>query len=171
MYSDIFLIVSSTLALLASAIAVNNWYSLSKGTEDRNRIIRNGIIFTAIVLTLVSLLFFEYGKEVFNRTSTPIPKEIVDISGSYIGYFINDLGQQEPTYLKIEYDEIADSIKFHFKNSVTIICNAEYEIDENIVNVIGLGKGYVKQENGFVIIESSVYQDKKWKFTKDLMQY
>jgi hypothetical protein len=174
MLDAFYIIVSSSLAFLSGVISISNWIkSLNKefDTQERWRMKIIGTVGAFIVVGFVSFLYFYFGRELFNAHPEPIKKEIIDISGCYTGYFVDDLGQEIPTYLRIEDDFQTDSVILYFKNAFSSTCKAKYEKEDNSLNTFLLGKGIVRQAKGFVIIESPENQKNKWKFTKDLMCY
>lgn len=93
--------------------------------------------------------------------------ENYEIAGSYSGYFIDDLNSKIPTYLKIEINEVTGVIKFFFKNQYSFMEVGYFTNEKHILDINKLGRGWVKKENDYLIIESF---DEKWMFKKDFLR-
>lgn len=98
----------------------------------------------------------------------PIPEEkpeIIDISGSFFGYTINNLGKKNSIYLLIENrnDSIIGTMKFD-RTEIYLIA---YDQQNMMVSFDSVFVGKVEQKLDEVIIED-INEPIKWRFSKRL---
>jgi len=166
MYIDLYIIVITSIAIIAAILGLIKWLVDIKTKSQKVQIFFSVCLLVVIGVTIV---YKNYGFEIFNPPIEPIKKEYVDISGSFTGYFVDEIGKQIPTLLIVAYNDELEKVIFTIKNSHTEVLEGSYNIDNLIVFIYSMGKGEVTEHNGIVRIKSIENNERKWSFSKDLL--